>query len=411
MKIQKFWNKIHRSAKNYLKKYFDTSNIDDPNKIYKNFLVPYLKFETSLYGYGLFNPDYKINFLFGFVLVGVTFYMSINLIDIWLIWGDFQRVCYCFVTWFFGWTSYFLAFKGISKKKQLCSMLNKIYEFGDGLKKETEKQEIEKFLKHSMDCKKLFLFTTVVCSGGGLICILSPLPYYLYTGELFLPLGFFIPGLSTTANPGYFVNCLYQIYQVFLAVLAPMQTTFHSYLLFSSNAFFQVDNLIIKLRKLNSAIEANPNEEGHQESLNELVKLHHRFQDFLNEVEDFYNKMFFVNIGSYAFMNVLILFVLVHKFWIVGYYGLVVLFGLIFLPCAIGTAIEVKNDSLINEIYCISWYSMIPKERKTYWMLFFGMQNTSMQTVGGLYPLNVETFRAAYSTIYTYLMFMIDMQK
>lgn len=385
---------------------------DDPKAIYEESIVPTLKTELALVGFEIFNADYKLSFFLGFIIVDASTYAVINLIDIWLIWGSsFENVCFCLVTWMLGFTGLMLAYT-LSKNRVLyCDLLKIIYDFGDALDKKEESEEIVKYKKHSLVCKKLCLITTVLCGGGGIVCTFYPIVIYFYTGQAVLPYGFFIPGVSTTTNPGYLINYAYQIFQCYGTALGTMQATFHSYLFFVSNAFFQIDNLIIKLRKLNGKIVKKPNEDGHETELAEIIKLHQRFQSYLDKVDGVFNKMFFVNIGCYTFMNIITLFVLVNQIWFIGYYLLAVLFGLIFVPCAIGTVIEVKNDELVNEIYSISWYLLTPKERKTYRLFLLGAQKTPMLTCGKFLPLNVNTFRLTYSKIYSFLMFLLDTQR
>ncbi|XP_063708846.1 odorant receptor 94a-like [Culicoides brevitarsis] len=338
--------------------------------------------------------------------------MVINIINVWLIWGSaFESICFCLVTWMLGWTSLMLIYTILNNKLVFCDLLKLMYENGSTLDIQSEQQEIDKYIKHSKMCKNLIVFTTFLCAGGGLVCTFYPVVIYFFTGEAVLPYGFFIPGVSTTSNPGYLINYAYQAFQCFLTVLGTMQSTFHIYLLFSSNTFYQMDNLIIKLRKLSAAIESNPNMRGHEEQIIQIIKIHNRMKTYMSTVDGAFNKMFFLNIASYSIMNAMTLFVLVTKFWFIGYYLLGVLFGLIFLPCAIGTAIEVKNTALIDAVYEVSWYLLTPKERKTFCLFLMGVQTTQMPTCGGFLPLNINTFRITYSKIYTLLMFLKDTQK
>ncbi|XP_063708848.1 putative odorant receptor 83c [Culicoides brevitarsis] len=384
----------------------------NPNEIYKNFIVPYIKTETALVGYDMFNPNYKLSFLLGFIFADVSVYLIINLIDIWIIWGcNLQTLVFCFVTWMLGWTGWMLivtALQNIVRYNDLCTL---VYEFGDMLNAKTESEEIKKYIEHSKMCKKLILMTTVLCAGGGLICNFYPIVVYFITGNKILPYGFFIPGVSMTENPGYLINYFYQIFQCYCTVLGTMNSTFHPYLFFISSAFFQVDNIIIKLHKLNKRIEAKPHEDGNEDDIRKLVMLHQRFRNFLSTVDEAYNKMFFFNIVNYMLMTICTLFVMVDKMWFVGYYMFLVNFGLILLPCAIGTAIEIKNDILNNEIYDVSWYLLAPKERKIFTFFLFGVHTTDMPSCGGFLPLNINTFRLIYSKVYTLLMFLLDSQK
>ncbi|XP_063708847.1 putative odorant receptor 83c [Culicoides brevitarsis] len=384
----------------------------NPNEIYKNFIVPYIKTELALLGFDMFNPNYKLTPFLAFIFVDVSVYLIINLIDIWIIWGsDLQTLVFCSVTWMLGWTGWMLTVTSLQNIVRYADLLKIVYEFGDDLNSKTESEEIEKYIKHSKMCKKLVLLTTVLCAGGGIICTFYPIVIYFVTGNAILPYGFFIPGVSMTENPGYLINYVYQAFQCYCTVLGTMNSTFHAYLFFASSAFFQVDNIIIKLHKLNANIEAKPNEDGNETEILRLVKLHHRFQKYLSMIDEAYNKMFFFNIVNYTSMTICTLFVLVKKLWFIGYYLLLVNFGLIFLPCAIGTAIEIKNDALLNEIYEVSWYLLTPKERKIFKYFLNGAQTTAMLSCGGFLPLNMTTFRVTYAKVYSIFMFLLDTQK
>lgn len=387
-------------------------NSDDPKFIYEESIVPNLRTELALVGFNIFDPDYKLSLFLGFIIVECSIYLVINIIDIWIIWGSsFEMVCFCFVTWMLGWSGLLLCYTMLKNRLLFCDMLKIIYEFGDGLDKETEAEEIKKYKKHSLVCKKLSFITTVFCGGGMIVSTFYPIIIYFYTGQAVLPYGFFIPGVSTTDNPGYLINYAYQAFQCYCTVLGTMQSTFHSFLFFVSNAFFQMDNLIIKLRKLNAKIEAKPHENGHETQLNDIIQLHQRFQSYLDIVDRAFNQRFFGNIACYTIMNITTLFVVVSQVWFIGYYQLCVILGLILVPCTVGTVIQMKNEKLINEIYGVSWHLLTPKERKPFRFFLLGAQSTPMLTCGKVLPLNVNTFRQTYSKIYSILMFLIDTQR
>lgn len=233
---------------------------DDPKAIYEDTVVPIIKTQLTLLGFEIFNPNYKVSLVFGLVIFDAISYTILNFVDVILIWGStFENVCFCLVTWMLGFTAFMLIYAVLTNRTLYSDILKLIYGFGNSLHKTDDWQEIEKYKKHSLICKKLIYMTIFFCTGGGIICTFYPIIIYFVTGKSVLPYGFFIPGLSVETNPGYLINYAYQIIQCFLTVLGTMQTTFHTLIFFTSNAFFQIDNLIIKIRKLNISIEKNPN--------------------------------------------------------------------------------------------------------------------------------------------------------
>lgn len=412
-KIKSLKKRFFFSArKNDAKKEASDDLKDDPNELYTNFIVPFIKKEFSLIGYDIFDPKYKISGFLWFIIVDVQLYLVINIIDIWLIWGStVQDIAFCFVTWMLGWTGFILSINMVTKKLHFCKLQKMVYDFGANLDKKSEPEETKKYLEHCETCKKFVILTGCFCVTGGIVCNCYPIVVYFATGEAILPYGFFIPGTSMTENPGYIINYTYQIFQCYCTILGTMNGVFHSYLFFASSAFFQMDNLIIKMHKLDREIVEKPHKEGHEAQLKKIIKLHQKFQSYLAMINDTYNQLFFLDILMYTAMNIVGLFVLVDTRWYVGYYLLFVVLGLIFMPCAIGTAIEIKNDAMIDEIYGLSWYLLVPKERKLFKLFLFGAQKTEMPTCGGFLPLNVNTFRMIYSKIYSFLMFLIDTSK
>lgn len=387
---------------------------EDYTQLYRDFIAVAITKQAGVVGVKPFDPNYHFNFLNCLVAFDIVIYVIINAYDIKLFWGPLQQVCYCIITWIFGFTGAMLLYTLMFKQPLMCMLVQRLYGFSDSFDRENDREEIEVYKKYGKLLNKLAPYTIGFNRFCGFVATFYPIVIYLYSGKVILPYGFVIPGISYTENPGYAINYAFQSIEAYLTTTTLMEASVQICLLFIFCAFFQIDLIIIKIRKFNILLQDETTEDKTRKRLDklvEIIKLHQNYQEYLQTLEEFYSNLSFVNLCCYTFHNVITLFVLVNQFWIVGYLLVLVLLTLIFIPCACGTLLEMKNDRLINEVYGIDWYLLNIDQRKMFAFLLHGTQNVNLLSFGGYFPMNFETFKNTYSKVYSYLMFLIDVQK
>lgn len=340
------------------------------------------------------------------VWIDVIIYLFINASNIWIFWGDTKLLCFCFVTYAFGFTGLIRIYTAVAYCPTFYEVFQTIYRFAKTFDRKVDLEEIELYKKYGYWCKRIGIINTIWFVIVGVLMIIYPGIIFLINGTKTLSYGFIIPGISYKENPGYAINFLYQsIQSVF--VMTGFMGCLHILFLFVMNACFQVDLIIVKLQKLDRQINVDA-DASHEEAIIKIIQLYQDFIDYMGKIELLFSIQVFVDFVCFTFQNVVTLYVLVSQVWILGYTFEVNVFILLLIPSVFGAMIEAKNDRLINEIYAVSWYLLNVKDRKSLRFFLETAQNASMLSCGGFIPLNVVLFKKTYSRIYSYLMFLKD---
>lgn len=90
----------------------------------------------SVIGCEILNDDYKPHLFSYFFIFDVITYIIINGYDFYLFWGDFLRVCFCTVTWSFGYQVAFRFYILVTKQKMISKLYEKQFNFMQEIEKE-----------------------------------------------------------------------------------------------------------------------------------------------------------------------------------------------------------------------------------------------------------------------------------
>lgn len=96
--------------------------------------------------------------------------------------------------------------------------------------------------------------------------------------------------------------------------------------------------------------------------------------------------------GSASLMVVVCLIVLVKEFWILGPIMTGIGMGQILFICGMGAAFENSCWAFLQCINSLDWYLLTPRCRKYFWVIIQVAQNPKLNTMGGIYPSNLNTF-------------------
>lgn len=231
----------------------------------------------STVGFNVLKDDFKLNFISYFTIVDTITYMIINGYDIKLFWGDLLRVCFCLVTWSFGYQGSARIIVFASKDKILRDLYHQVYDFMFKMERQRATNFIVRKFAGYIDVQSKGI--TILYYSCGILTVVYPVFVYILTKEVILPFGFVIPGVSDVDQPGFALNYCHHILQVVLTVggLVSVQCI---NIMFLIGACLMIEVLMIKLKNLGKEVLAK--EDAHDVygdvDMTEIVQLH---QDIL----------------------------------------------------------------------------------------------------------------------------------
>lgn len=115
----------------------------------------------------------------------------------------------------------------------------------------------------------------------------------------------------------------------------------------------------------------------------------------------------------YQFMTtvltiVLCLYLIVLKRWIIGPFLILAGYFQLLSFCLVGTAVDTKNDMILEAIYNSLWYRLPFREQKKLCLMLMRSQRSPRLTIGKFAYLNVDTFMKTTKAIYTYFMMILE---
>lgn len=365
--------------------------------------------QLAVLGCNIFDPNYRMNFNYIFLFFDMISYLSIVAYDvIFYFWGDLKSICACIVTNTYPITTMVRMCNLYWKRDLLNELLNK------AMGPETQKLDGEEqfvYQKYGVWLKKFGIYNTIFFVSCGSFGIFVPYLIFLVTGEKTLPYGFIIPGISSTQNPGYAINYAYHMFQC-LCVLGGFLGPFHTFTLYVVNVCFQIESIIIKLRRLDESLRYNDyltqeninekivivrpqsgsHETDHRADLIEIIKLHQELKVFTDSLEEIYSFQSLIDLFGISFQLVVTLFVCTSELWVTGFLLIATVTVLLFSSSMLGVIIEIKADKLYDAIYNIAWHLLKPEERGMVVLLLVAAKNNQLLTCGGYFPLNLDTF-------------------
>ncbi|XP_055590516.1 odorant receptor 67d-like [Uranotaenia lowii] len=235
-----------------------------------------------------------------------------------------------------------------------------------------------------------------------------PLLWFWIMHEKVLSLAFIIPGLSTEASYGYGITLIVHAFLIFLAVtgLVAADTVI---LLFVTSVSGYADLLRNELDDLNELLDsADYDRKIISEKVRRICCMHQEVIQYESDLDDRYINTCFVQVVTSVTSISAALFLIYTKNHIPSY-GLLPasLFQLLEF-CLLGTVLTVKNQEIMESIYDAHWYKLPKEEQRCFELMLHKSQNTIEMTIGGLAPLNIETFVGIINRIYSYFMMLIN---
>lgn len=236
---------------------------------------------ASTVGFNVLKEDFKLSIISYLSIFDCITYMIINGYDIKLFWGDLLRVCFCLVTWSFGYQCSARIIVFTSKQKIISDLYKQVYEFMQKMERQMETNVVVRKFARYIDVQSKGI--TILFYLSASLTILYPVLVYMFTKEAILPFGFVLPGLSEVHQPGYALNYCHHVLQVVLTI-GGLITAQCINLMFLVGACLMIEVLIVKLKKLGKEVHAKDDAQDMDRDvdMSEIVELHQEILKYLN---------------------------------------------------------------------------------------------------------------------------------
>lgn len=224
-------------------------------------------------GFNILNEDYKLTFLTYLSIFDCITYMSINAYDIKLFWGDLIRVCFCLVTWSFGYQCSARIIVFLTKGHQIRELYDQVHAFFRKIERDIKMEKLVNRFAGYIDIQTKAM--TLMFYSCAVLTVIYPGLIYLFSKEVILPFGFVIPGLSDTEQPGYALNYCHHVMQVAMTA-AGLTASQCINVMFLIGACLMIESLIARLNNLGKELETKRiNEDVYQDvDLTEIIEFH-----------------------------------------------------------------------------------------------------------------------------------------
>ncbi|XP_055590515.1 odorant receptor 67d-like [Uranotaenia lowii] len=240
------------------------------------------------------------------------------------------------------------------------------------------------------------------------VLLLYPVFWFWVKNEKVLTIHLLIPGLNPETSYGYGQTLIVHAIMVFLAG-AGMIAADTVILLFVSSVSGFADVLRNELDDLNELLDATHRDEKIiKEKVRIICHLHQEVVQYESDLDERYVNTCFVQVVTSVTLMSGALFLIYTKNHIPSYGLLPASFFQLLEFCLLGTVLTVKNQEIMESIYGAHWYKLQKPEQRCFELMLHKSQNAIEMTIGGLAPLNIETFVGIINRIYSFFMMLIN---
>ncbi|EJY57634.1 AAEL017294-PA [Aedes aegypti] len=252
-------------------------------------------------------------------------------------------------------------------------------------------------------------FASYIVTG----CCFFVFPVYVYLTERRreLLISIRIPYIDADSVSGYVVTMCFQS-SLLVTFVIGFTAADSVILLFVCSLIAIVDVFTYDLRELTAMLnETYPNRFAIRKRMRQLFMQQLEIIEYESDLDERYFVSYFIQILSGVMGITITLFLIYKANYVQGCALLLSLFGQLLEMCLLGTIFSIKNEEITEAFYGMDWYLMDILEQKCIALMLHKSQHFVQMTVGGLRPLNMETFIVIIKSIYTYLMMLITVFK
>ncbi|XP_055645243.1 odorant receptor 67d-like [Toxorhynchites rutilus septentrionalis] len=282
----------------------------------------------------------------------------------------------------------------LEKSKRLFEHLNQ---------NEGNSKELYDALQYTLTLQRLLVYWYSIIY----VIVISITFAISFVGEKQLPMPLLLPGIDESSTTGFILLTAIDLVQMIVGNRGYI--TFDSHFLFMvfpiSGYVNAIENEINTLNSMLNAVTRD--QKAISAQFLRIFSLHQMLDEFEISFENEWAMSNLMKIGS-AILGLVSCLSLV---FVGGSVRTYLTLGLFFTQmtqyCLMGTIITVKNEHLVKALYTIEWYLLHHREAKHLVLMLQRAQNAPCATIGGIAPLDVETYVQIMKTIYSFVMAMI----
>uniref|UniRef100_A0A336M437 Odorant receptor n=1 Tax=Culicoides sonorensis TaxID=179676 RepID=A0A336M437_CULSO len=350
-----------------------------------------INYILKIVGFGVLSDDFKFNFITYFSIFDCVTYMCINAYDIKFFKDDLIRVCFCLVTWSFGYQCTMRIIVFMFRDHEIRNLYEQVHIFVRKYQGQIKSEAIVNKFARYIDIQTKFI--AILYGNCCILTIIYPGLVYMLTKEKILPFGFIIPGISDTTQLGFILNYIHHIIQAVMTTAGLTASQLIVVMLFIG-VCLKIEVLIFNLKDLGKEFLENEdsNETYKEIDLSHIIQSHQDILEFVGSLESLYSLTFMVDVFSISFQIIITLMVCTKNFWIPGFIIMLCVTFMLFLDCAYGLYIEMKFDELCAAVYDFPWHLISINDRKSILFILAQTQNPPLLTFGSMAYINMATF-------------------
>ncbi|XP_053692350.1 putative odorant receptor 83c [Sabethes cyaneus] len=301
-------------------------------------------------------------------------------------------------------------FMAIEKKASLRALFDETKEniycaFEKGTRK--EKAAIEKTSRYLSIGWKIL---SVLYISSLFVFAIWPV-YVYYTKNELVPLFFYeIPYVNIDEKTGYTLTMLFHV-DIYILGLVGAVLADYGFIFVVFHSMLFVDLLVMNLTQLDDMLisenrEANLNAIAEQWKI--CMKYHQITTEFLNTIEAVFGLSCLVQVFSCIFTMCDSMVILVLTDWYAAYCFLLVVFFELSIYFILGNLVELKIESLYENVTSLSWYRLSLSQQKEFLFVMARQQRPMILTIFGFAPLNFESYMTVLRALYQFFIIILQ---
>uniref|UniRef100_A0A8W9BFS9 Odorant receptor n=1 Tax=Phlebotomus papatasi TaxID=29031 RepID=A0A8W9BFS9_PHLPP len=278
------------------------------------------------------------------------------------------------------------------KSREIYKEMNKAFE-----RMETIPHIRSIFEKYLLISEKVFIATKMILLPSGLLLPLSSVMLFLWNGEKVLPYEFYIPWINPKTTSGFLVKLETFAFQM-LNTKIVLDVILCTDAYFFCQMILGIGHLEV-LRKYLSDFDAIVREgeiQQDREAVKEIIKRivveQQSHYKIMRSFESFYSLQGLVIILAQTIVLIIVIFVIMSKFWLQGFGFVFVSLGNMFAVTLTGTLFTISCEKFEQAIYNCKWYCLPADFQFNFIVILRAAQYPVKPTMGGILPMELATF-------------------
>uniref|UniRef100_A0A182RQS2 Uncharacterized protein n=1 Tax=Anopheles funestus TaxID=62324 RepID=A0A182RQS2_ANOFN len=251
--------------------------------------------------------------------------------------------------------------------------------------------------------------TTVLYTSSLFIFSLYPLYMYFIVGVKVTIFPLYIPGIDIYSAYGYGItNSLHMLIAVYGCIgaiasdIAFMMFVLH-FVTYGELFRIECEQFQQDLSEATERWERDTPEYKTfcRQRMREIYQYHQNVILFLESLQECYQSLSVVQVGSCSFSIMFNLFLALTTDWYATYSFMFISWFQLFIFSLFGTIMQVMNDRMLRYIWNLPWYMLPSEEQRRFHFMLARSQLPAEMVIRSVGPLNMETFTDIMQKIYS----------